>query len=189
MCRAACLLSCIALARGSLTFFTASDTHLGHDVGNITSLYLNTVTIGAINTLAKCGGVGANCTWPAEMGGGPVGAPRALIVSGDLIDNGADASGAMVAQWRNWSALYGLDGTDGLLQMPVYESKGNHVRPAAAAALRALLWPPSFQPRFSAAALCALSAGWRQLDRPDHAALHCQRDHRAQPAAQGGALL
>jgi hypothetical protein len=110
----------------SLTFYTASDTHLGHDVGNITSLSLNTVTIDNINGLAACGGVGVNCSWPASLGGGPVAAPRAVIVSGDLIDNGNDASGDMVKQWLNWTALYGFDGTDGRLHYPVYESKGNH---------------------------------------------------------------
>ena len=79
-----------------LTFYTASDTHLGHDVGGITSLALNTATIGRMNALAACGGVGANCSWPAAQGGGGVQPPRAVVVSGDLIDNGNDASGDMV---------------------------------------------------------------------------------------------
>ena len=122
----AALLLLLAPATSSLTFYTASDTHLGHDVGNITSLFLNTVTIDNINLLAACGGAGVNCSWPASLGGGPVAAPRAVVVSGDLIDNGNDASGDMVKQWMNWTALYGFDGTDGRLHFPVYESRGNH---------------------------------------------------------------
>ena len=120
------LLSLLRPSSCSLSFFTASDTHLGHDVGGVTSLSLNVATIARMNALASCGGAGANCSWPAALGGGAVLPPRAVVVSGDLIDNGADATGVMVAQWANWTALYGLDGTDGALRLPVYESRGNH---------------------------------------------------------------
>jgi hypothetical protein len=123
--RGAHLSALLVAAGSSLTFYTASDTHLGHDVGNITSLFLNTVTIDNMNALAACGGVGINCSWPASLGGGPVAAPRAVVVSGDLIDNGNDPSGDMVKQWLNWTSLYGFDGTDGRLKYPVYESRGN----------------------------------------------------------------
>ena len=59
VCAALALFLLAPAATSSLTFYTASDTHLGHDVGNITSLFLNTVTIDKINDLAACGGAGS----------------------------------------------------------------------------------------------------------------------------------
>jgi len=114
-----------AAASGVLSFFMASDTHLGHDVacpgcpGNVTtSLYLNTQFVLAANALS----LNESAAWPAVLGGGPVLPPRALVISGDLVDNGYTES----YEWRNWTRLFGLDGTDGLLTFPVYEGRGNH---------------------------------------------------------------
>jgi hypothetical protein len=106
----------------ALTFFAASDTHFGHDVGNATSFEKNTWAIREMNALPR------NGTWPASLGGGPVGEPFGVTVSGDLLDGGMNPSSDPdgCAQWANFTALYGFDGTDGLLRYPVYEGRGNH---------------------------------------------------------------
>lgn len=125
-----------ATAAAALSFFLASDTHLGHDVacpgcpGNITtSLFLNTQFVLAANALAR----NASAAWPPSLGGGPVLPPRALVVSGDLVDNGYTES----YEWANWTRLFGLDGTDGMLAMPVYEGRGNQCVGSSRARARA----------------------------------------------------
>jgi hypothetical protein len=45
-----------------------------------------------------------------------------VVHTGDIID----AAGDRAAQWTNFVAQFGLDGTDGLLKFPVYEGWGNH---------------------------------------------------------------
>ena len=60
--------------------------------------------------------------WPVALGGGTVATPLGVTVSGDLIDAG-DAPGSQVNgchQWANFTALYGLTGTEGLLKYRVY---------------------------------------------------------------------
>lgn len=107
-----------------ITWFSASDTHLGHDVGNTTtnittSYEKNVWVINEMNTIAN------NASWPSSLGGGIVGIPLGVTVSGDLID-AALADGDEVNscnQWMNFTALYGLNGTDGLLKYKVYEGK------------------------------------------------------------------
>ena len=118
---------CAAAAAPTLTFFAASDTHFGHDAGptpdNVTTAFeKNLRAIDEMNALPL------NGSWPASLGGGLVGEPFGVTVSGDLIDGGVnpatDYDGC--AQWANFTALYGLDGTDGRLRFPVYEGRGNH---------------------------------------------------------------
>jgi hypothetical protein len=110
----------------SLTWFSASDTHLGHDAGtganHTTSVQKNTWAIREMNALPT------NGSWPASLGGGPVHPPLGVTVSGDLIDGGVNSAHDYdgCAQWANFTALYGLNGTDGLLQYRVYEGRGNH---------------------------------------------------------------
>jgi len=110
-----------------LSWFSASDTHLGYDVGptpdNITTSYEKNVW--AINEMNRLPG---NDTWPASLGGGAVLVPVGVTVSGDLIDNGLGTGTEVNGcnQWQNFTALYGLDGTDGLLKYKLYESRGNH---------------------------------------------------------------
>lgn len=125
----------------------ASDTHLGHDVGPkngsaVTSYTKNTWAIQEMNALPGRGG--AADAWPAALGGGPVAAPRGVTVSGDLIDDGNDPARAVNGcnQWANFTALYGLNGTDGLLKYRVYEGRGNQcVHRAARARCRPKLRP------------------------------------------------
>ena len=70
----------------------------------------------------------AKGTWPASLGGGPVVSPIGVTVSGDLIDGGVNAASDPdgCAQWANFTAAYGLNGTDGVLKYRVYEGRGNH---------------------------------------------------------------
>jgi len=112
-----------------LGWYAASDTHLGHDVGpaggNVTTSYeKNFRAITEMNALPG----DPNRTWPAALGGGRIAPPRGVVISGDLIDDGAsDASRVNGCnQWRNFTALYGLDGTDGMLRTLTYEGRGNH---------------------------------------------------------------
>jgi hypothetical protein len=108
-----------------LSWFSASDTHLGHDPALpngtvVTSFEKNTWAIREMNALP-------GTAWPAALGGGAVAAPAGVTVSGDLIDAG-DAPGTQVNgchQWTNFTALYGLKGGDGLLAYRVYEGRGN----------------------------------------------------------------
>jgi hypothetical protein len=81
----------LSAASARLTFLMASDTHFGHDVvdtGNnnvsVTALQLN---IAAVQEMNACSN--GSVSWPASMGGGVVGEPEGLIITGDLIDNGS----------------------------------------------------------------------------------------------------
>ena len=133
LCLFAALRAAAGQAAGSVAWFAASDTHLGHDVGPkngtvVSSLEKNKNAITEMNALwaQPCGT--ANCTWPAALGGGPVKEPRGVVISGDLIDNGGGAASQVNGcnQWFNFTALYGFNGTDGLLRSKCYEGRGNH---------------------------------------------------------------
>jgi cytolysin (calcineurin-like family phosphatase) len=52
--------------------------------------------------------------------GGRVGKPQALLVAGDLTEDGKPS------EWRRFARYYGKTGRDGLLRMPVYAGIGNH---------------------------------------------------------------
>jgi hypothetical protein len=112
----------------SVTFFAASDTHLGHDAGptpdNITTAYEKNVwAIDEMNSLPTNG-----TQWPEVLGGGNVGTPFGVTISGDLIDGGVNPATNYdgCAQWVNFTNLFGLDGTDGRLRFRVFEGRGNH---------------------------------------------------------------
>ena len=55
---------------------------------------------------------------------GVVGKPRAVIMSGDLIDHGSDES-KYPAEWANYLAEFGVNG-EGKCKFPVFEGMGNH---------------------------------------------------------------
>jgi len=111
-----------------LTFLVASDTHLGLDSPEDPSRDVlkqptpieqrNLAMIERMNTLA-------GTPLPPALGGS-VETPRALLVTGDLTEDGEEG------QWRSFAQLYGLNGRDGLLHLPVYESGGNHDHQKAA---------------------------------------------------------
>lgn len=127
VCGALLLSQRASAAASALTFFAASDTHFGHDAGpspsNITTAFeKNSWAIDEMNRLPL------NGTWPTALGGGVVGEPFGVTVSGDLIDGGVNPASDYdgCAQWQNFTALFGLHGTDGRLRYRVYEGRGNH---------------------------------------------------------------
>lgn len=120
--RRAALLAFFLSPSLSLTWLGASDVHFGHDVVDTrdntttTALALNEAAVAEMNAAP------GNASWPAALGGGIVGEPAGLIITGDLVDNGYTES----YEWRNFTHVYGLDGTDGLSRFPTYEGRGNH---------------------------------------------------------------
>ena len=104
-----------------LTWLGISDVHFGHDVvtknGTVTtSLSLNIQAVAELNSLAL------NATWPASLGGGVVQPPRGVILSGDIVDNGFTQAYELL----NFTRVYGLNGSDGMLRYPICEGRGNH---------------------------------------------------------------
>lgn len=71
-------------------------------------------------------------TWPGELGGDPIQPPRGVLMLGDCIDDGDRViQGKHVSpeQYRFFVRDFGLDGTDGFLRYPVFETWGNHDGP------------------------------------------------------------
>ena len=109
-----------------VTFVVTSDTHFGSDASETDLLgrprdpsleprgteIINARSITAMNELP-------GRAWPEPLGGS-IGVPRGVLISGDLTENGEPW------QWRAFTAYYGLNGGEGLLQYPVYETHGNH---------------------------------------------------------------
>jgi len=82
-------------------------------------------TLRAINTAT-------NVAWPGELGGGSVRKPLGVLVLGDVIDDGDRmylGKHQTPRQFFQFAADFGLDGTDGLLNCPVFETWGNHDGP------------------------------------------------------------
>ncbi len=109
---------------GNVTFIATSDAHYDafeHEDRN----ERNRATIEQMNAIA-------GVAWPDELGGGPIGRPRAVVAIGDLIDDGdreMHGRSQTQAQWAHYAADFGLDGTDGRLAWPVLETWGNHDGP------------------------------------------------------------
>ncbi len=95
-----------------LTFYAYSDCHFGAGEPPKTS----TPVVKWINKLP-------GTPYPKEMGG-KVEKPRAVIMSGDLVDHGADAK-RYPEEWKNYIAQFGVKG-EGECKFPVFESMGNH---------------------------------------------------------------
>lgn len=105
-----------------VTFISTSDSH--YSVGDNSA---NMDTIRAMNGITEI-------TWPDSIGGGRVSAPKGVVLLGDVINDGDMArDGVCISQKQNESFLdqFGLDGKDGLLQYPVFETWGNHDGPPA----------------------------------------------------------
>ncbi|MCX6904089.1 MAG: metallophosphoesterase [Verrucomicrobia bacterium] len=82
-------------------------------------------TLRAINAVT-------NLAWPEALGGGAVERPRGVLVLGDVIDDGdrnLDGRHQSPLQFGFFERDFGLDGTDGMLKFPVYETWGNHDGP------------------------------------------------------------
>jgi cytolysin (calcineurin-like family phosphatase) len=107
-----------------VTFIVTSDAHYDafenedrNERVRDTLLHLNSVT---------------NLTWPEELGGDLIQNPRGVLLLGDAIDDGdriLHGKHQTPRQYRLFEADFGLDGTDGLLNFPVFETWGNHDGP------------------------------------------------------------
>lgn len=107
------LLFCIRSDARDLVFLVTSDTHYGYEVPEVS----NPAQITAMNNLP-------GKAYPLAIGG-TVGTPAFVLVPGDLTDRDS----YLTLSWYGpdgFLAQYGLDGTDGMLNYPVYEARGNH---------------------------------------------------------------
>lgn len=93
-----------------VTFIVAADTH----IGTPKLIERNKRQIRSMNAVE-------GKDYPPGIGG-KAQKPRAVIIAGDLTENG------ITAQWKQYVSLYGLTGTEGMLKYPVYEFTGNHDR-------------------------------------------------------------
>jgi len=98
----------IAMAGGDLAFWVASDTHFGSEDAESRNRRL----IEQANALP-------GVAYPSSVGG-RVERPRGMLMLGDMTDWGEKG------QWEQFVRAYGLNGKDGLLRYPVYETIGNH---------------------------------------------------------------
>ena len=110
----------------NVTFISTSDCHYkAFEAANWNRA--NGETIAEMNRISSL-------NWPAKLGGGAIPRPRGLVVLGDCIDDGdkvRDGKDYTAAQYKAFTADFGLDGTDGLLKYRVYEGWGNHDGPPA----------------------------------------------------------
>jgi hypothetical protein len=108
----------------NVTFISTSDSHYAafvnedrNDRTRDTLRYLNAVT---------------ELSWPAALGGERIDAPRGVLLLGDVIDDGDrlfEGKNQSAQQFAHFLADFGLDGADGLLKFPVFETWGNHDGP------------------------------------------------------------
>ena len=99
-----------------LTFYSYSDIHYGADHGGKAPPKEKSEMMDEINTLP-------GKPYP-EAVGGVVGTPRGVIMSGDLINDGAVAQ-KYPKQWADYIADFGVNG-EGRCKWPVFEGVGNH---------------------------------------------------------------
>ncbi len=107
-----------------VTFIVTSDCHYDafenedrNDRNRTTILEMNAIT---------------TVSWPEQLSVGQVQRPRGVLVLGDVIDDGDrifQDKHQTPRQWLMFQADFGLDGRDGLLDYPVYETWGNHDGP------------------------------------------------------------
>lgn len=109
-----------------VTFISVSDPHYrepDHRAG-----CHNDLTRATIDEIDRIAGI----PWPEKTGGGSIGKPRGVVLLGDVIDDGdrAEKGRSLSAeQFRLFEADFGLDGKDGRLKLPVFETWGNHDGP------------------------------------------------------------
>jgi hypothetical protein len=109
---------------GDITFIATSDCHYDafenedrNDRDRDTIREMNSIT---------------TVRWPEQLGNAPIQDPRGVLVLGDVIDDGdriLKGKHQTPRQWLLFQADFGLDGRDGLLDYPVYETWGNHDGP------------------------------------------------------------
>ena len=75
-----------------------------------------------------------NREWPDKLGGGKIAKPRAVLILGDVIDDGDRAQAGRsisAAEYKLFLADFGFSGSDALIKFPVFEGWGNHDGPPA----------------------------------------------------------
>jgi cytolysin (calcineurin-like family phosphatase) len=97
-----------ATAAPTVTFLVTGDSHFGASGMD----RLNRTLVQQMNELP-------GVEWPATFGGS-VGPMRGLLHLGDMTDSG------LSEEWKDFEAVYGQTGHDGLLKYPVFETVGNH---------------------------------------------------------------
>jgi hypothetical protein len=107
-----------------VTFLVASDTHLGFDTPDRDAAAILEAPLGIertnllmIDHMNEIEGK----PFPQPIGG-TVDAPRGVLISGDLTEDGGRVD------WEMFEALYGRTGKEGPLRFPVFEGDGNHDR-------------------------------------------------------------
>jgi cytolysin (calcineurin-like family phosphatase) len=111
-------------AARDVTFLSTSDSHY-REAERKAQNERNHLTILEMNSISKV-------AWPEKLGGDPIRPPRGVVMLGDCIDDGDRViNGKHVSpeQYQAFVADFGLDGTDGALKYPVFESWGNHDGP------------------------------------------------------------
>ncbi len=117
---------CAQAVERDVTLISTSDSHYvsvgtRHKYRNAHNLK----TVLAINAVT-------DLNWPQSLGGGHVDAPRGVMGLGDMIDDGDvmfEGINKGEKQYESLLADFGLDGTDGVLKYPVFETWGNHDGP------------------------------------------------------------
>lgn len=106
-----------------VTFLVAADTHIGFDTPEdpgrdplIDPVGIERTNLAMVETMNSIAGQ----SYPNALGG-QVGAPRGVLIAGDLTEEGGRE------QWRLWTRIFGLTG-EGALNFPVFEGAGNHDR-------------------------------------------------------------
>lgn len=112
----------------TVAFFLVGDTHFLAEKENPSRLDARSaaVTGRLIDVLNRLPGSAIS----SEAGGGIVLAPKGVIHAGDCIDTGDKSSVKMQqTEWAAFADVFGLNGSDGKLKVPVYEVHGNHDSP------------------------------------------------------------
>ena len=108
----------------NITFISTSDSHY-REVERKEQTERNHITILEMNQVT-------NLNWPDKLGGEKIQKPRGVVMLGDCIDDGdrvINGKHVTPEQNRFFLADFGLDGTDGVLKYPVFETWGNHDGP------------------------------------------------------------
>jgi hypothetical protein len=103
-----------------ITFLIASDTHVGFRDDVPIGVPPEKMSFGAATAFINQEmNAMATRSFPKALGGA-IGAPAALLLAGDLTEQGKPA------EWAEFESTFGLHGGDGQLNFPVYEGAGNH---------------------------------------------------------------
>jgi hypothetical protein len=106
--------------RNDITFCMTADTHYDAIYQGVDNEAGNKRVIDRINNMAE------NLTYPSQFGGGYIQHPRGVACLGDLTNTSRIGDWTGTAAGDGWVDDYGLNGSDGRLNYPVFELYGNH---------------------------------------------------------------